>query len=206
MIIFGTRGVQRRRDSGEFTCPDCREPRTYSLKEVRRFFTLYFIPLIPLDSRGSFVECDACGAAFTPDVLAWNPNEDNELFLAAYCNAVKRIMVLMMLADGAIDNDEILAIRKIFESLTGHPLSVDEVDAEVAASRQDGLGVADYLPPLLGSLNDQGKERILLAAHHVAMADGAYPPEEQQFVLSIGQALEMTPAHVRGVLAASPAV
>lgn len=206
MIIFGTRGVQRRRDGGEFHCPDCQAARTYSLKEVRRFFTLYFIPLIPLDSRGSFVECDACGAAFTPDVLAWNPNEDNDLFLAAYCNAVKRVMVLMMLADGEIDADEVLAIRKIYDSLTGHSLSVDEVDAEVHASRTDGLGIRDYLPPLLGTLNDQGKERILLAAHHVAMADGAYPPEEQQLVLSIGQVLEMSPAHVRGVLAASPSV
>ena len=50
MIIFGTRGVTWNGESGEFVCPGCGgTTQQYTRKTIRRFFTLYFIPLIPLD-------------------------------------------------------------------------------------------------------------------------------------------------------------
>ena len=50
LIIFGTRGVTYSVATGEFHCPSCAIKRGYDHKRVRRFFTLYFIPLIPLDT------------------------------------------------------------------------------------------------------------------------------------------------------------
>ena len=52
MIIFGTRGVTFTPEKGEFFCPGCCAERSFARKSVRRFFTLYFIPLVPLDKLG----------------------------------------------------------------------------------------------------------------------------------------------------------
>ncbi len=68
-IIWGTRGVTTSKGSGRFVCPACGADRSYTLKQVRRFFTLYFIPLIPLGILGTYVECQTCGGTFKPTVL-----------------------------------------------------------------------------------------------------------------------------------------
>ena len=53
MIVFGTRGVTSTKETGPFNCLFCGDQRAYSRKSVRRFFTLYFIPVIPLDEMGN---------------------------------------------------------------------------------------------------------------------------------------------------------
>ena len=55
-IIFGTRGVTSKKDRGQFQCPQCGSGCEYVHKSVRRFFTLYFIPVIPLDHLGEIAE------------------------------------------------------------------------------------------------------------------------------------------------------
>lgn len=72
MIIFGTRPRTKTVDSGQFNCPQCRAQRRYELKEARPYFTLYFLPVFPVGEARQFVECEACGTAFTPDVLDYD--------------------------------------------------------------------------------------------------------------------------------------
>ena len=55
MIIFGTTGITSTKAKGNFTCPQCANNRLYKHRKVTRFFTLYFIPLIPLGSVGEYV-------------------------------------------------------------------------------------------------------------------------------------------------------
>ena len=38
----------------------------YKHIKVTKFFTLYFIPLIPLGSAGEYVECQTCKGTFVP--------------------------------------------------------------------------------------------------------------------------------------------
>jgi zinc-ribbon family len=60
MIIWGSRGITSSLAKGFFHCPRCDQQRSYDHKKVRRFFTLFFIPLIPLESLGEYVECQFC--------------------------------------------------------------------------------------------------------------------------------------------------
>ena len=70
MIIFGTRGITYRKDGGRFFCPECDGEQPYDRKRVRRFFTLYFIPLIPLNLLAEYIECPRCGGTYRdPKVL-----------------------------------------------------------------------------------------------------------------------------------------
>ena len=68
-IIFGTRVRHQEIGEGEFFCPKCRAQRHYKHKRATRYFSLYFVPLIPFGKLGEFVECQTCGVAFEPAVL-----------------------------------------------------------------------------------------------------------------------------------------
>src|SRR5687768_7917347 len=114
LIIFGTRGVTTSAARGDFHCPSCDRKCGYDHKRVRRFFTLYFIPIIPLDVLGEYVECDSCKSTFKPEVLSFDPAKEDAAFEAEFHAAVKRVMVLMMLADGKIDDEEIETICSVY--------------------------------------------------------------------------------------------
>jgi hypothetical protein len=69
LIIFGSRSVTGSMGTGSFDCPQCGTNAPYEHKRVRRFFTLYFIPLIPLRTLGEYVECGQCRGTYKPEVL-----------------------------------------------------------------------------------------------------------------------------------------
>lgn len=68
-IIYGTRGVTYCKDRGIFFCPTCAEHNRFRRQRVRRFFTLFFIPMVPLDLLVEYVECQRCFHKFRDDVL-----------------------------------------------------------------------------------------------------------------------------------------
>ena len=72
MIIFGTTGITSTQQKGSFHCPSCGAGAQFERKGVRRFFTLFFVPLIPLHRVADFIECKRCGGTFKPEVLIWN--------------------------------------------------------------------------------------------------------------------------------------
>lgn len=55
-------------DAGEFFCPNEQGLRGYRYLQLRRWFTLFFIPLIPLGQQGEWVQCDSCGTTYDPSV------------------------------------------------------------------------------------------------------------------------------------------
>lgn len=75
IIIFGTRGVERKIGTGLFRCPNCQADSPYVRKKVSRFFTLYFIPLIPLGTLGELIRCDRCGSQYSTEVLNLGPQD-----------------------------------------------------------------------------------------------------------------------------------
>lgn len=85
IIIYGSRGVFSELSNGDFDCPHCQNHSSYRLRQIRRFFTLFFIPIFPVSSATRFVECDHCGSQFAESVLDYRPRsvEDNALLLAA---------------------------------------------------------------------------------------------------------------------------
>lgn len=199
-IIFGTRGVTYRAgEAGTFHCPSCGQ-RPYKHKRVRRFFTLSFIPLIPLDKLGEYVECGGCGGTYRPEVLSFNPGEQNAEFEAEFQRGIKRTMVLMALADGVVDPEEVETIRNVYGRIADREISAANVEAEITEARLDSRGVEDYLKGLVGTLNNSGKELVVKAAFMVAAADGEFQDEERELMTRIGKALEMSNGRVNAVI------
>ena len=60
-------------ERGRYHCPNEDAPRPYQHLRARRWFTVFFLPLIPLDRQGEWVRCAGCGATYGTDVLARHP-------------------------------------------------------------------------------------------------------------------------------------
>ncbi len=72
MIIWGTRSMTGTCQKGRFVCPRCNGSSNFEEKRVRRWFTLYFVPLVPIGTSGYYVECQECRGTFKPEVLTYS--------------------------------------------------------------------------------------------------------------------------------------
>ena len=201
MIIFGTRGVTTTPEKGVFYCPTCNSKQHYGFKRVRRFFTLYFIPLIPLDKLGEYVECTICKDTYKPVVLDYDQDQDDQEFEAEYHNAIKKVMIHVLLADGIIDDSEVKTVSEIYQQITGRVIENQDLRVEIDFIQKTNENFSDCLLMFQGCLNEEGKELVIRAAYSVAMADGEFQEEEQVLINKIGSDLGMTEAHIRGVIA-----
>ena len=61
--------------------------------------------------------------------------------------------------------------------------------------------MSQYVSSVRDRLNDRGKEAVIHAALQVASADGELSDEERILLLQIGEAMDMTQAHLMGVMA-----
>ncbi|MCJ8315048.1 MAG: TerB family tellurite resistance protein [Saccharospirillaceae bacterium] len=200
MIIFGTRSLTTTPESGNFNCPSCNNVQPYGLKRVRRFFTLYFIPVIPLDKLGEYVECKSCKDTYKNDILKYDPAANSEAFEAEYHVGIKKVMIHVLLADGVIDDSEVEVVMDIYQRISGNEISKESLLDEIKNIQKTNESLSNILLNLSGTLNDEGKERVIQAAVYVALADGEFQQEEADLVSKIGKELGMTKAHTQGVV------
>jgi len=205
MIIWGSRGITSSQAKGLFHCPSCDQQRSFDHKKVRRFFTLYFIPLVPLETLGDYVECQTCKGTFKEEVLRYDPRAQQEAFQQAYQYALERTLVLMMLSDGAAQEAELQALASLHQSYVGSPLTAPAREKIIAKSTADPRSIGQHLGPLAAQLNSAGKERLLEAAVRIGAADGALQPEELSFLDEMAKALAVSSAHLKGIVAENDA-
>jgi len=200
MIIFGARGVTYTQAKGTFYCPGCdREGVAYKHQRSRRFVTLYYVPLIPLRSLGEYIECQVCQNTYQLGVLTATAAE-HHAFEAEFQLVIKRVMILMLLADGVVADAELEIIRKIYLKLSEIDLSLEDLRIEVEAARKDVGDVLIYLERNGKVLNARGKELVIKSAFLVATADEQFADKERQLLADIGKTLELSNAQVQAIL------
>jgi len=206
MIIWGSRGRTSTVEEGQFFCPRCRSNQPYKLKRVQRWFTLYFIPLIPMGVLGEYAECGQCMTTWKTEVLnAPPPPEPQEMVQEELRRAIRRSMALVLLASGRDDPAGIDAGSRAFRKQVGMSMPDAELSREVKDVKEQSVDVRRYLANFGKHLSAQQKESVVTAACEVALFDGPLQPPEQEAVSAIAQALEVTDTHLRGILAAIPA-
>ncbi|MFN8372872.1 MAG: zinc-ribbon domain-containing protein [Anaerolineae bacterium] len=88
IIFFGSKVRKKKLGSGQFYCPRCKAMRPYTHQQGTRYFTVYFIPIIPMGDVGEFIECDVCHSMFQLDALKAKPAQ-KPLDLAGMLNTLK---------------------------------------------------------------------------------------------------------------------
>jgi hypothetical protein len=197
MIIWGFRVIYRTLSTGVFHCPKEDADRNYKLRMAQRFFTLFFIPLIPLKKLGAVVECEGCGTRFEERVLSSPTLAQKSENLAS---TVRATVVSVLRAGAATPVGREQAVRTV----NGYLPSYD--DAQLSADLP-GLDTSDVRVGLRNAssfLDDHGKEGLLTRFALVGLGEkGFFTDAERAILTDIGGDLGMTATHSRGVLDAA---
>src|SRR6185295_3634084 len=165
MIIWGSRGRTSVVQEGQFFCPRCRSNQPYKLKRVQRWFTLYFIPIIPMGVLGEYAECGQCLTTWKTEVLTAAPPADREQTVQDELRrAMRRSMAMVLLASGREDPAAIDAGSRIFRKQIGMSMPDAELSRELKDVKEQGIDVKRYLANFGAHLSAQQKEALVTAA------------------------------------------
>ncbi|HEX2745103.1 MAG TPA: zinc-ribbon domain-containing protein [Streptosporangiaceae bacterium] len=195
LIIFGLRVFYRTIAQGTFHCRRCGGDREYRHRSGRRWFTLFFLPVIPLNSVGEHVQCTTCRARYVTDVLG----QPTTAQMQAALPLGMRAAVSAMLRSG--DPASPVSRQRAIEAVIG----AGTPGYDEAMLNADLTMPFDSIRPALNQvgaqLTIQAREWYLAEVIRIAMADGTLTEGERHAALAIGVDLGMTQAQVVGVVA-----
>lgn len=198
ILIWGSRVMMKKVGEGTFYSPAAGRDATYHLKQARRWFTLFFIPIFPMKTIGTFVECQETRKRYDPSILE---RATNDAIRTQLTGAARELFAAVAVADGPPSN-------KIRETAVATVQSYDPTygpaDFETDCAAAPSSVLNDRLVFLAENLNPTGAEKFLQSAFTVAASDGALSPNRQAVLASAGQTLTLSPAHVSGILAGAP--
>ena len=201
LIIFGFRVLYRTIGHGTFHCQRCGGDREYARRAGRRWFTLFFIPVIPLNRAGEHVRCAVCGTRYRMEVLSLPTVAQMQAALPAGMRAA----AIAMLRTGG--GSSVPARRRAIDAIKGSGLAdYDDaaLDADLSAPAlpgQPGRELAGPLNRLTVQLAVPAREWFLAEAVRIGLADGMLSDDERHVAREIAAQLGMTPAQARGVIA-----
>lgn len=198
MIIWGWRARVINGEQGQFNCPNCGVRRPYQRKKLQRFFTLYFIPLIPLAVLQETIECQVCHKAYTPAVLTYDPVVAREEQRRALSEAFRPVLLHFASLAQRRDRDFLRHVSKLFAGFEGGEIAPDEVAQGLDPPRLNVEPETTRLRPLL---SEQGRENVVKAALDAATADGELTDAKRTALGELAAALGMTQTHLDGVFA-----
>src|ERR1700722_3993283 len=194
LIIWGLRVFYRTTGQGVFHCRRCGGDRNYRLRSGRRFFTLFFIPIIPLNKVGEHVQCMTCKTRYVTDALAAPTAEQMQAALPARMRAAACGMVR------AGDPASPLARRKAVEAISGAGAQDYGDPALDSVLSYPPEFVAPALNQVGQQLAIQAKEWFLAEVVRVGMADGPLTDVERQGAQAVASDMGMTQAQAYGVI------
>lgn len=189
-ILFGTRGLKHTVSDSPVlpnACPNCKDGDLVN-KLYRRWFTLFFIPVIPLDVIDRFYQCSKCESAYNEKIkeVLHQAREDQEkqqheakrIFSMALVSA----MTHMAMIDGSVAQEE---EREIMDMVNAFKGMEDELRTLVQKIMKEG-NKDNQVFNILGSartqLSSEAVLNILAQAGVVLLADGKIEKEEAELM------------------------
>jgi hypothetical protein len=195
LIIFGWRVVLFTIGKGLFHCPSCGGDREYRRRQGRRFFTLFFIPVIPLTKAGpEFVECDTCHGRYALSVLSLPTAAD----LAAVPARLLRTAISQVLRSGDVTHTGARERTVALVRAAGDG-SYDEsvLDADLVRPFDE---VRQEISRSSAQLAPEARERFLQQAAEIALIDGPLTFSERETLAAVGADLTLTRVQINAVI------
>lgn len=197
IIVWGWRAVTYVLGTGEFFCPRCGGDAPYRHLRLRRWFTFFFIPVIPLEELGTHIECTRCRTAFTEAVLA-APTLEVLAHHQGLANraAVAHLASLVRPMGATVEDVALRALASAPGVRPEYDRQALHVDMQAFASAD---GAATYLRPLAEAITIEGREAFL---RRMSSLVGELPhrvPEMDRAIELFAGALDISPAHLLGI-------
>jgi hypothetical protein len=199
-IVFGTKVMFKTVGTGMFHCPACAADRGYRLRQARRWFSLFWIPVIPMKAIGTIVECEGCGRKFNENVLSAPTVSETAEGIGFAQRALAAHMVDVS-DNTTVSRETAIAVMRE-NGLALYDASQLDIDRETS----DWERVRSWAEHLRGTLSAAGAETMLMGAARVAAADGIFTDAERQVLSDLGGAFGLTPVHIDGILAKAAAM
>jgi len=167
---------------------------------MRRFFSIYFIPLIPLNRNGSYIECIQCRAKLDSSVLQYDPHKTEEDMKLKLTLACKQAMYSVCITSGPLEPLQIDTICHYLHRTSATQGSVEMVQSEIATMSYTPENALLYLSQLQSELSVIGKESLLKAATAVAQTYSSLSPVTANHLHSIAQALKISSSSQQAIL------
>ncbi len=193
--VWGVKVRSRVVERTTFVCPRCGVDRDGSELVRQRWFTVLYVPLVPLAMLEPVIECGACGHQCDLGVLDIPTSDQLSRYLE---DAMRRAVATVVRAAGADDVATRTAAVAAMRS-AGH--DYDDVTLNDDVRMLAGDGAALSLRRLVDELTPHGKQSFLHRMAAVAQADGSLSADERRALVEIGVALGMPAPHINGVLA-----
>jgi hypothetical protein len=197
MLIFGLRMCFRTTGHGTFHCQRCGGDRQYRHRAGRRWFHIFYIPVIPLDRTSEHLQCTACRGRYRTGVLAVPTAAQMEAALPAGTLAAATCMLL------AGDPGSEPARRRAVDAVRAAGLvSYDEsaLDEDLIHAAVAGSDVAGPLNTMAAQLAVPAREWFLASVVRIGLADGQLTDEERLAARQVAANLGLTAAHAYGVI------
>lgn len=114
---------------------------------------------------------------------------------------VRRVMVLMMVADRRVLTSEIEMMSDVHQRLFGSPLDRVEVDGEMDAIEAERPDLDALLAEAGEAFDEHGRETIMRAAVCVSVADGSLHRDEKILLIRVGTRLGLGPERISSLIA-----
>jgi tellurite resistance protein len=193
-LIFGLSVFFRTVGEGTFYCPRDGGDRAYRLRSGRRWFTLFFLPVIPLTAVGEVVECRTCKTRYSTDVLKAPTSQQMAAALPA---GMRAAAALVLRAGGASDPAARARAAEAVQGYGERGYGDQAVDADL---RMDGSYLEQQVSLAGAQLATEAKEWFLAQSARVGLADGPLTDPERQALNRIADLLGMSRAHALGVI------
>ncbi len=113
---------------------------------------------------------------------------------AAFSIGLIRCMLAISIADDYLDDDEVAQIAKIYKHLTGAAIAEETIRDTAAEMQQYGINIENELKNVAPSLDNDLKEKLVIASLFILTADGDMDEDEwimlDDIRLGIGMSLK----------------
>ncbi|WP_433478084.1 hypothetical protein ACQPZP_14240 [Spirillospora sp. CA-142024] len=194
LLVFGLTAVFRTVSEGTFHCPQCGGDRAYRRRAGRRWFSVFFVPMVPLWRLAHAVECRTCRGRFPVSALRTPTARQMAEALAAGMRAAAALVLR------AGDPSDAAARARAITTVTGYgepEYDGDAVDADLALRRtflEQEVAQAGAL------LAVEAKEWFLAQAVRIGLADGSLGEGERLALHGVADLLGMSRAYALGVI------
>jgi tellurite resistance protein len=200
MIIIGTIELSFTLRDGTFFCPNCRQQRPYKQKKKRQFLTVYFIPLIPLQAVGEFIQCQQCRQQFEPAAASLTEEDYQAARRRAALESIRRVLVLFLATEDTVTDREMLAVEDFLEQSRLQEVTLEQMHAETAWVRHAGMDSLEFIRQVAAILTPEDKELLVRHAFLVATADGQLSPPRQTLLRNLPDVLGIPESRFRELI------
>ncbi len=201
MLIIGTIDLTYRRGTGTFFCPSCSQSRSYIRRVKRKFLTVYFIPMIPLQQVETTIECSKCGARHDESIADLDEGSVRKIQRLRAHEAVRRVLIMIVAADDIVTDDELDVVRNYCRKYLETDVSADQILDQAAKVQELDHDLISFVRYIAGDLDSQQKQLLVRHAFMAATASGELGEARQQILKSLPAALAMPESEFRQVIA-----